>query len=547
MAVTAVMAVYDLIVRGGVVIDGSGAPRRRADVGVARGRIAAVGAPALKAPAAAAAAEVIDATGLCVAPGFIDIHSHSDVTLLVDGGAESKLGQGVTTEVVGNCGTSPAPLDGAARARAAPGFARWGIDVDWHDVAGYLGRLAGGVAVNVATLVGHGTLRAGVYGYQAGRPGGAAWRRVRQALDEALRQGAFGLSLGLGYAPGCYADVAELSDLAAVVAGAGGFVSVHLRGEGELLLPSLDEALEVAARSGARLQVSHLKAAGRGAACGERLQAAFARLDAARGRGLDVGCDFYPYAAASTTIAALFPPWTHDGGLEALKHRLRDSALWPVIATEMAAGRPDWDSPAAAAGWDGVVVTRAGSNRPDLPGRSLQDLAAGAGVSPAACARDLALAEDGSVGIVLHMMREEDVTEVAAWGGSAVASDAAALSPRGPLGEGRPHPRAYGAFPRALAWLWREAGVWRLEEAVRRMTGLPARVAGLPERGAIRPGAWADLVVFDPAQVADAATYDEPHRLPRGIPWVVVNGRVAVRGGAPTGVRAGHVLRRGAG
>ncbi|MFF9348941.1 amidohydrolase family protein [Streptomyces sp. NPDC014734] len=530
----------DLLLRGGTLVDGTGAPAREADVGVADGRIAV-----LPAGTRAAATEILDVSGRVVAPGFIDVHTHSDALAAPrDAAAEpvddlrlAPLLQGVTTEICGNCGTSLFPSlperlpDLAEHLRVTFGLGPVRPAVDFDAFAA--GQDPASRHNHIASLVGHGTLRAGVMGFEDRPPRPDELDAMCALLDRALRQGAAGLSTGLIYPPGTYAATEEIVALARVAARRGKPYVTHLRDEMSQVESALEEALEIAARSGAALQVSHHKTAGRHA-WGATLRT-LPRLERARAEGLDVWCDVYPYTAGSTVLHAMLPPWASEGGVGALLERLRRTEVRDRIRADIVTGVAGWENTVGNGGWDLIAVAAARS-RPDTEGRRVADLAAERGVHPVDYVCDLLLAERGEVTIISHSMREDDVRRVLAGPLSMIGSD-------GVPKPGRPHPRWAGSFARVLGHYARDQGLLPLERAVHKMSGLPARRFGLAGRGRVRDGAVADLVVFDPDTVLDRATFDRPLLAPEGVGTVVVAGRVAVRDGRPTRVRAGEVVR----
>jgi N-acyl-D-amino-acid deacylase len=529
---------WDLLIQRARVIDGSGAPSFVADVAIRGDTIAAVG------PSTAAQSRaIIDATGMTVAPGFIDLHTHSDYTLLVNPLAESKVHQGVTTEVIGNCGSSPAPLGDEAypiiRARMEQ---QYGLEVSWRALAGYLERLTeAGMAVNVVPLVGHGTVRSAVMGYAQRAPTAGELRRMQELVADAMAAGAFGLSSGLIYAPGCYADSDELIALVKVVGQAGGMYFSHIRGESDTVLEAAQEAISVGERAGVAVQISHLKTAGR--ENWEKTPALLDLLDRANASGLDVTGDMYPYTAAATSLGALLPPWVHEGGLANLLPRLRDPQVRARIRHDIEQGLDGWWNPLRATGWPGVQIARAAQHR-SYQGMRFTDVAALRQQDPLEAALDVLLAEEGNAGVVLFMMGDAQVETILRHKRVMIGSDAGATAPYGVLGRSHPHPRAYGTFPRILGAYVRERGVISLEQAVWRMTGLTAWRLGLTDRGLVRPGYKADLVVFDAQRIADRATYDTPHAYPAGIRWVLVNGQVLLHEGERLPILPGRVLLR---
>lgn len=527
----------DLKIEGGVVVDGTGAPGGRADVGIRDERIVAVGDLSRE-----AAGRTVHAAGRVVAPGFIDVHSHSDWRLWANRRAESKIRQGVTLEVVGNCGFSPAPV-APERVDDLRGFALYlpaGLDFRWRSVGEYLDVLdAEGLALNVIQLVGHGALRIAAMGFARRPPTAAELATMQRLLDEALRAGAWGLSTGLVYAPGSYAATDELIALARVAARGPAIYASHVRGEGAALLSAVEEAILVGREARVPVQVSHLKAAGR--PNWGRVADALALIDRAAAEGIDVHADVYPYTASSTTLRALLPDWALEGGIEALLGRLADPAERRRIREALE--RPDsGQSLLDRVGWENITVAYA-PGRAEAEGRRLDELAAAAGVEPAEAALDLIAATAGKASMVLFQLDERDLRRALTHPRVMIGSDGSALAPYGELGQGRPHPRSYGTFPRVLGEYVRQQRLLPLEQAIHKMTGLPARRLGLRDRGLIRVGAAADLVVFDPRRVADQATYEDPHRYPVGIEHVVVNGRLVIRDGEHTGSLPGRLLR----
>ncbi len=544
---------FDLLIRGGTVIDGTGRPGYPATVAVAGDRVVAVGTAAEL--AGATAETTLDVVGRYVTPGFIDIHTHSDRSILLNSRMESKVRQGVTTEVGGNCGSGVAPALGEAAAklqpdagsergnhRAAPGGEQ--IPTSWATMAAYLDHIQeAGICGNYATWTGHGTLRASTVGYAMRPATGAELGEMQRLLRQSLEAGAFGLSTGLIYVPSGYADVAELVALAEVVREYGGLYASHIRNEASSLVDAVGEAIEIGRQGGVPVQIAHHKASGK--ANWGRVNDSLALMDGARRVGVDVACDQYPYTASSTGLSAVLPKWALEGGREQLTARLGDPAVREQMRAEMATARPDWGALDEESGWHDVLIARC-RGEPALEGRRLDEIAAERGQNPFELCFDLLIQEDGYVGCVFFSMCEADVRTVLRWPHTMIGSDASSLAPYGSLGEGKPHPRAYGTFPRVLGRYVRDEGVLTWEEAIHKMTGQPAARMGWGGRGELRPGAYADLVVFDPATVVDRATFDEPHQYAGGIEHVLVNGVPVVAGGEHTGALPGRVLRRGA-
>ncbi|GAB2827308.1 D-aminoacylase [Actinocorallia aurea] len=516
---------FDLLVRGGIVLDGTGGAARRADVGVAGETIVFVG----ETPSDATAERELDARGRVVTPGFIDLHSHADFTLGFFPAAPGALHQGVTTLVTGNCGQSPFPSGHRTGTDTVP------TGVGYPDFASYAEHIAGAEpAVNLAALVGHGSLRATVIGSAQRVATGEEITAMRGLLAEAAGQGVFGLSTGLIYAPGSYADADEVVALAEVAREHGLLYATHMRDEGDGLLDSIGEALDTARRSGVRLQISHLKAVG--PANHGKVGRALELIEQARAEGVDVATDVYPYTASSTRLTARLPIWAMDGGPDALLERLADPETRERIAADVRARFGRTLLP------EGIVIAALPEGPySDRTSASIAEIAAAEGVDPAEAMLRVLAAHQALVFIVDHSMHEDDVTLALGHPGSAVASDGWDLDT---VAGGHPHPRHYGTFARALAHYSRERSVFGLAEAVRKMTSLPAARLGLTDRGRVAEWLAADLVVFDPAAVTDRATYAAPLAYAEGIDHVVVNGSPAFVDGVPTGVRAGRVLRR---
>ena len=517
----------DWIVRGGSVVDGLGGEVVRADVGIAGDRIVAVGDLSKAAAAAEFAAE-----GLLVCPGFIDVHTHSDAYLLIEPGAPSKIRQGVTTEITGNCGASAAPR--------WPGYTMpsdWLEQVypgDWHSVAEYRALLeAQKPAVNSAMLIGHRAIRAAVMGIEARAATADEIAKMCGRLEAALEEGGAGLSTGLVYAPAMFAQPEEVTALAQVVARRGGIYATHMRSEGGTLLEAIEEALEVARASGVRLQISHLKTAGRGN--WRKLDAALEKIRAAQAEGIEVASDRYPYTASCTDLDVILPTWASQGGRAAILARLRDPAARAKIRAEMAAAREETY-------WEGVWI---GSTRhPDnagFAGKPLWTAAEAWKLHPLDAALRFMETDELFTGGIFFGMSEENMWRILAEPWVMIGSDASIRAPTGPLSHDHPHPRAYGTFGRFLraALDGKTVGVG---EAVRKMTSLPADHFRLKDRGVLRVGAYADVVAIDPKTFRDRATYEKPHQFCDGISAVWVNGALTLRDGRETGERGGRYL-----
>lgn len=527
----------DLKIEGATVIDGTGATGSRADVGVRDEVIVAVGDLARE-----AAGRSLSAAGKVVAPGFIDMHSHSDWRLWANRRAESKVRQGVTTEVVGNCGFSPAPVV-TEHLDDLRGFALYlpkAMDFRWRSVGEYFDAFdAEGLGVNVVQLVGHGALRIAAMGFARRPPTAAELTTMQRLLAEARDAGAWGVSTGLIYAPGSYAATEELIEVARVVARSRGFYASHIRGEGAALLEAVGEAIRIGREADLPVQISHIKAAGR--PNWGKVAPALALIDAAGAQGLDVQADVYPYTASSTTLRTLLPDWVLEGGIGAMIERLRSADVRERVRREL-------ETPVAGQrlldriGWEDIMIASC-TRRKEAEGKRLSEVAAARALPPLDAAIELIVDEAGRASMILFQLDERDLRQALAHPRVMIGSDGSALAAHGELGEGRPHPRSYGTFPRVLGEYVREQRTLSLPEAVHKMTGLPARRLGLRDRGVVRAGACADLVVFDPKRVVDRATYEDPHRYPEGIEHVLVNGRFVIKNGEHTGSLPGRVLR----
>ena len=520
---------FDLVLRGGRVLDGSGAPDYSADVGVEDGRIAAIGRLEN-----AAARQTIDITGLTVCPGFIDAHCHSDGLPFGDPPNAAKVLQGVTTEVNGNCGSTLFPLLPATRhllIEHQSGLFE-NTPFDWSDLAEYAQRLRQvGPVSNIVQLVGQGALRAAVMGFDRRPATPDEVSAMRRLLATALEQGAIGMSSGLIYAPGLYADTDEIVELAKELRPIGRPYTSHIRGETHTLFQAVDEAVTIGQRAGVPVQVSHLKLAGR--SNHGRAEELLRTLERWRERGVDVTGDVYPYDGGSTRMAALLPPWCHEGGRAQLLERVASPTDREQIRRDFAEGIPGWDNLAGAAGWDQTYVATA--DNPEFLGRSVGQIAAQLGTDEVDAFCTVLLEEEGRPTVIVRMMAEPDIRAILAHPLVMIGSDAI-------ISSGRPHPRLWGTFPRVLGHYARDVGLFSQAEAVRKMTSFPAQKFSLWDRGLIRPGMAADLVVFDPATVKDRATYDDPEQAPIGLRYVIVNGTLSVRDGAYNGARAGHLL-----
>ena len=528
---------YDVIVRGGTVYDGSGEAPVVADVGIRADTIAAVGDLA-----GFTARTGIDATGRAVAPGFINMLSWATTSLIRDGRSLSDIRQGVTLEVFGE-GWSEGPLNDRMKAEAEAD-ADW-YEVDWTTLDEYLESLERrGVSTNVASFVGATTVRIHELGYEDRPPTPEELERMKSLVREAMEDGALGLGTSLIYAPAFYADTDELIALASVAAEYDGMYISHMRSEGNRLLESLEELITIAREADIRAEIYHLKAAG--ADNWHKLDDVIERVEQARAEGLDITADMYTYTAGSTGLDAAMPPWVQEGGFGAWRERLMDPDTRARVIEEMKTPTGDWENLYLAAGADGVLLV--GFKQDSLKyltGRTLADVAIERGQTPEETAIDLVISDSTRVSTVYFLMSEENVRRQIALPWMSFGSDAGSMAPEGAFLEQNTHPRAYGNFARLLGHYVREEGIIPLEEAIRRMTSFPAENLGIVGRGRLKPGMFADIVVFDPDTIIDHATFEEPHQLATGVDHVFVNGVQVLAGGEHTGETPGRVVRRG--
>jgi N-acyl-D-amino-acid deacylase len=513
---------FDVVLRGGRVVDGTGNPSYRADVGVRDGKIVALGALGSK-----TGRREVDVNGLMVAPGFIDIDSQGGDALLVDGRAESALRQGVTSLVLGEAVSGP------------PGSA-------FADFTAYFARLrAAGLSPNVGSLVNASQIWTHVHGPRAGPPSAAARARMGRLVSEAMAQGALGVSTWLSAPPGVWIDTETLVAMCRAAAPHGGLYAAHLRSEGEGVLAALDEALAIGRRARVPVEILHLKIAER--RLWGQMGAVVARLAKARAAGVDVQANVYPYDAGQSNLAAMIPPWAQEGGTAAMLQRLRDPAQRARLDREIREGLPGWYNHFRAIGsWQGMLlVSLTAAEHRRFQGQRLSEVIETLGGKPTDVLFDLLLANAGSITTVYFHHTEPDMLTALRQPFVSVGSAASALATDGPLAVGHPHPRTFGTFARVLGRYVREQNVLSLEEAVRKMTSANAAKIGAHDRGVIRPGHWADLTVFDAARVGDEATYQQPLRYARGIEYVLVNGQLVLDRGRHTGARPGVILYGG--
>jgi len=534
---------HDAIIRNACIIDGSGNPWFKGDLAIYAGKIAKIGRLPTQ-----PAERTIDAQGQFVCPGFIDIHSHSDVTIPFNRLVESSVRQGITTMVVGSCGISVAPVEKKNEhllQRYISPFlpSEQKLKMEWSSFGEYLKwQEKKGCSTNIVGLVGHGTIRIAAMGFEERRPTNAELQEMKNLVEEAMRSGAFGMSTGLIYPPGIFSETTELIELSKVVAKYEGVYFSHIRGEGATLLEAVKEAITIGEEAGLPVQISHHKAAGK-VNWGKTVET-LKMMEEARERGVDVTFDQYPYSAAMTTLATLLPPWAHEGGMEKTLERLRNPSQREKMRKDIEQGILGWQNWIGDCGWDNITVSSVVSERnKSLEGKNLTEIAALRKKDEFTALCDLLLEEQGNATMVMHAMNEEDVRRVMKHHLQMIGTDAWSVAPYGVLGGGKPHPRFYGTYPRVLGKYVREEKVLTLEEAVRKGTSFPAQRLQLEDRGMIREGFWADLVIFNPARILDKATFTDPHNYPEGIEYVLVNGEVVLEKESHNGKLAGKILK----
>ena len=525
---------YDLVIAGGSVIAGDGSPAAAVDIGVRNGRIVTVGNLA-----AAPATRRIDASGLTVSPGFIDIHNHSDFTILSEPKAESMIRQGVTTMVLGESRSAGPVKPGVHDAQRASG-----VTVDWTTLGGYFARLERQrMATNIASYVGEEQVWTYVKGYGQSPATPSEIDAMKALVADAMREGAMGLSTSLLMPPSSLATTANLIELAKAAKAHGGIYSSHIRDEGEGVLEAIAEAIDVGKGAQIRVDIIHMKIAHK--KLWGRAGEIIAMVQKARDAGHDIRANVYPYTAGQNNLSSIIPPWAHDGGRENMLERLRDPRARRRMRREILSGLPNWYNHylATGDGWGGMLLVslRSERNRP-FQGKRMSELIEARGGDPVDVLFDVLVEENGSVPTVFFHHSEPDMQLIMKQPWTSIGSDGSAVSIDGPSGRSHPHPRYYGTFPRVLGRYVRELRVLTLPEAISKMTSMNADKLGIKDRGRLREGMWADITVFDANRVADRATFENPNQYPVGIEYVIVNGVVTVERDRHTGSLAGKVL-----
>ncbi len=523
----------DTLIKNAKIVDGSLKQAYAGDIGIAGDKIQEIGDLSGR-----EAHDVLDAQGAIACPGFIDVHSHSDFSCLALGSSDSKVFQGVTTEVIGNCGLSSAPLAGACKEHLTDSYGNLGFDLDWSDLAEYRHKAeSGGISVNLVPLIGHGNIRACIMGYEDRNPTAQELNAMKALLKKMLEQGAYGMSTGLIYPPGIFSTTEELIALGKVLEEHQGIYASHMRSEGDRLLESIEETLTIGRQCGVPVQISHLKTAG--TRNWHKLEKALALIADARAAGVEVHVDRYPYTAASTDLDSIFPSWAFAGGNEKEIQRLQDPATLARIRKEVMDAHPD------AEYWQRVMVASVETERNRCwEGKTIAQIAEARQSHPFEALTQLLLEERLKVQAIFFSMSEDNLKEILKQPYTMIGSDSSSRAASGKMSAGKPHPRSYGTFPRVLAKFVQQERTISLEDAVHKMTLLPARSFRLPNRGLLAAGMIADIVLLDGGTVKDTADFQNPHQYPEGISWVFVNGAAVVRQGKHTGAKPGKVLLR---
>jgi len=528
-------AEYDLLISGGVLYDGLGNPGRRVDAAIKGDKIVLIGEKIDR----KSAKKVIDARGLAVSPGFVDAHTHTDIELIVNPKAESHIRQGITSEVSGNCGSSPFPIGEEIFEEEKTSMKeRYGLDLDWTDIAGFLGRVEEkGMALNYATLVGQGAIRGAVVGFNDEPATEEQLAEMKRLVRENIKAGAVGLSSGLEYAPGSYATMEEIIELCKETAACGGIYATHIRDEGDGVLDAIDEAITTATKAKVSLQISHLKTGY--PANWSKIDTVLTKMEQAKAEGLDISADRYPYIAASTGLSLYFPLWARQGTTKDFVERLKDAELDDKIRGYCK------EQEQKLGGWDKVLISSVFTEKnKKFEGKNILESAVESGRDTYDFIRDLLIDEENRVQMVTFMMCEENLKRILAHPLLMVGSDSSAVAPYGSLGKGKPHRRLYGTFAQVLGKYAREEKIFDLPCAIQKITSMTAQKFGLRKRGRIGVGCFADIVVFDPEKITDSSTWANPHQYPKGINYVTVNGKVVISEGEHTGTLAGRLLKK---
>jgi len=522
---------FDLIIENGNIIDGTGNPWFKADIGINQGKIEKIGFIKENGQ------KIINAEGMVVSPGFIDLHNHADYSMFGFPNCENYVMQGITTGIIGNCGKSFAPINSKSlellKNYFLPYMAKVDYEWDWRTFKEYYEKVKEKkISINLAPLVGHSTIRAAVKGFEKSKASSEDINEMKKLLAESMEDGAFGMSTGLVYAPGCYADVEELIELGKVLKKYGGIYATHIRNEGSKLIESVKEAIKIGEEDNIPVEISHHKAM-----CEEnwgKVNYSLVLMEEARKKGVEVGCDVYPYIAGCATITSIFPLWALEGGTEKMLERLKSNEIREKIKEEIIDNIAKGDQ----VGFDRIIIASCPPNK-EYEGKYLEEIIRNKNSRPFEALYDFILEIKANSTVILFSMNENDVKTIISHPLSSIVTDS---WPTSPAAGGNPHPRTYGTFPRVLSKYVREEKLLTIEEAIRKMTSLPASRVRLKDRGLLKVGFWADIVIFDPVKIKDKATYQEPHQYPIGIKDVIINGGFAVENGKLTYNSFGKVL-----
>ncbi len=525
---------FDIVIKDGCIFDGLGNEEFVSDIGISGNFIKNIGKIS-----SSRGKSIIEAKNLTVCPGFIDAHDHTDVGLLVNPKAESSIRQGITTVISGNCGSSPFPIAEEIFEEAKENMKEeYQINLTWRSIKGFFSALEeNGIAINYSSLVGQGSIRGEAMGFNDRPPKAEDLEMMKGLVEENIKNGAVGLSSGLEYAPGSYAQADEITELCRVVAKHGGVYATHMRDEGDYLLESLDESIDVARKTGISLQISHFKVAY--PRNWHKVDEALAKVESAKREGIPIFCDRYPYIAGSTGLSFNFPLWARQGTTDEFLARLKDISLESRLRAYIDERKEKLGS------WDKVIVSSVITDKNRVfEGMNILQGAKETGKDPFVFMRDLLIEERNRVGMIIFMMKEENLKKILAHPLVGVGCDGSAIAPYGLLGKGKPHPRSYGTFPRVLGKYIRDEKIVSMPEMVKKMTSIPAKKFGFINRGVLKSGYFADIVLFDKNKVIDKATWKDPHQYPEGIEYIFVNGRVVIKRGEHTEELPGKILRK---
>jgi len=524
---------FDIIIKNGILVDGTGNARRVTDIGVRDDKIVYIG-NIINHPGSV----VIDAAGCIVAPGFIDIHSHSDFFWLVSPESESKIYDGVTTEICGYCGISAFPLKGQLLENKKKGFSKFGLNINWQTAEDFFTRAnEAKSSINRGFLVGHGNVRACVMGYDDREPDSNELAKMEQELRDAMESGAFGMSSGLVYPPGCYAKTDELITLCKIVREYNGIYATHMRNEGDELEAALSETINISKESGVKSQVSHIKT------WGEKnwwkIDKIESLLEDARAEGIEITCDRYPYTASATDLDIILPDWVYEGGTAKEKKRLGDPLCRERIIKEMKQEGVSQEF------WGTIMISSVfNKDKRSYEGKTIAEISRTLKVPPLEFVLDLLYEEDCRVSVIFFNMSEENLARILKWDFVMVGSDSSLRSLKGVLNYGKPHPRGYGTFSRVIRKYVNQTSILSIEDAIYKMTGFPAQKLGLKNRGILKEGSFADITIFDQETIAEQATFTDPHNYSTGIKHVIVNGKLTINNGKHESVMNGTILKK---